>query len=64
MTIIIITIIIHIIKANNKEIQLQNQLIGTNGRLLAESIGQQNHFVGKWPMADRYIVLWYSILEG
>jgi len=54
---IIITIIIHLIKTNNKKIQLQKQLIGTNGQPLAESIGQQHHLVGKWLMADRYIVL-------
>jgi len=56
-TTIIITIIIHIIKTNNRELQLQKQLIGTNGRPLAELIGQQHQLVGKWPMADRYIVL-------
>jgi len=38
--IIIVTIIIHVIKANNKELQLQKQLIGTNGRPMAKSIGQ------------------------
>jgi len=54
---IIITIIIHIIKTNNEELQLQKQLISTNGRPLVELIGQQHHLVGKWPMADRYIVL-------
>ena len=32
-------------------------LIGTNGRPTATLIGQQHHLVGKWPMADRYIVL-------
>jgi len=40
---------------NNKELQLQKQLIGTNDRPLAESIGQPHHLVGKWPMADRCI---------
>jgi len=44
---IIITIIINIIKTNNKELQLQKQLIGTNGRPLAKSIGQQHRLVGK-----------------
>ena len=33
-------------------------LIGTNGRPTATLIGQQHHLVGKWPMANRYIVLW------
>jgi len=51
-TTIIITIIIHVIKINNKELQLQKQLIDTNGWPLAESIGQQHHLVGKWLMAD------------
>ena len=45
------------IKTNNKELQLQKQLIGTIGRSLAESIGQQHHLVRKWPMANHYIVL-------
>jgi len=46
-TAIITTIIMHVIKTNNKELQLHKQLIGTNGRLLAESIDQQLHLVGK-----------------
>jgi len=47
----------HVIKTNNKDLQLQKQLIGTNGRPLTESIGKQHDLVGKWPMADHYIVL-------
>jgi len=43
--IIIITIIMQVIKTNNKELQLHKQLIGTNGWPLA---GQQHHLVGKW----------------
>ena len=38
----------NIIKTNNKELQLQKQLIDTNGRPLAESIGQQHILVGKY----------------
>jgi len=43
-------IIIHVIKSNNKKLQLQKQLIGTNDQPLAESIGQQHHSVenGRW----------------
>jgi len=30
---------------------------------LAESIGQQHHLVGKWPMADHYFVLWAYVFS-
>ena len=31
--------------------------IGKNGLPMTDWIGQQHSLVGKWPMADRYIVL-------
>jgi len=34
------------------------KMIGINGRLMAALIGQQHHLVGKWLMADHYIVHW------
>ena len=32
-------------------------MIGKNGLPMTDLIGQQHYLVGKWPMADRYIVL-------
>ena len=32
-------------------------MIGKNGLPMAASIGQKHSLVGKWPMADHYIVL-------
>ena len=32
-------------------------MIGRNGLPMTDLIGQQHSLVGKWPMADRYIVL-------
>jgi len=55
---IIITIIIH---TNNKELQLQKQLIGTNDGPMAELIGQQQHLVGKWLMANHYTIYCQSV---
>ena len=33
-------------------------MFSTNDWPMATSIDQWHHFVGKWPMADRYIVFW------
>ena len=35
-------------------------MIGRNGLPMTDLIGQQHSLVGKWPMADRYIVLCIS----
>jgi len=32
-------------------------MVGPNGRPMAALVGQQLTLLGKWPMADRYIVL-------
>jgi len=42
---------------NDKELQLQKFMIGPNGRPMAALVGQQLTLLGKWPMADHYIVL-------
>lgn len=39
---------------------MMKNMIGKNGLPMAAPIGQQHSLVGKWPMADRYIVLWIS----
>jgi len=33
-------------------------MVGPNGRPMAALIGQQLTLLGKWLMADHYIVLW------
>jgi len=35
-------------------------MVGPNGRPMAALVGQQLTLLGKWPMADRYIVLCIS----
>ena len=49
-------------KGNDMAIMLlkntvMKNMIGKNGLPMTELIGQQPSLVGKWPMADRYIVL-------
>ena len=36
---------------------VMKNMIGKNGLPMTDLIGQQHSLVGKWPMADRYIVL-------